>query len=530
MGQALVIAKYMVKEYVVNLVLKRRSGLIATSLVVLGIIVFLVATLLGDSGGQGGSNIARELRAYMLSIGLNKNSIMDIGSLAILLTIICGLLVGGRKILVSEAEYELVLSQPISMPTYIAGRMLHIVARSLMAMPVFFWFVPLCMDFNNGNPKAFLIPLSITLAAIFGNICMDAVILADNVLNKLGYRGYLRIGLAIYLVAGLVHSFETGYVSPLLTTPFRSLMELLVYPFTLTETLADILAPLCKTLVALLLMSALTLRLSRYVDPEDIMPLERVIASKQVEGLRKKHRPLIVSKSPSTTVWLFIFKRNITSFIHVRNLFIALTVTATISFIVKTLVPVDLLSLALFAAPILITMLTVMFVSVIGFTLAEDIRVYWIYRVYLVEMESVAKSLLAKYVAYLTELLLVTAIAYTILTNNILYLLYPLTVLPSAVITGFLMLATLSYFMSKKKIVKHLPTGMNIVEELVAGIISAIVAVSIAASLVSFNILLAYPPIVIIVSTATSLVLALLLYTLLAKILSKIMQTYDIIT
>lgn len=83
--------------------------------------------------------------------------------------------------------------------------------------------------------------------------------------------------------------------------------------------------------------------------------------------------------------------------------------------------------------------------------------------------------------------------------------------------------------MSKKKIIKHLPTGIDVLEELVSGIIWCTVIVSTTSSLISFSILLACPPLIIIVSVA-SLILTPPLYILLAKILSKIMQTTDIIT
>lgn len=535
MGQVLVITKYMVKERVVNPILRRRYLAIAYFIVLAGIILSIASVLLANNnsvqGEQDRLGIARELRAYILSIGLDKNNIIDIGSLAMLLVIICGLLRGKHKIIVDEAEYELVLSQPISIPVYITSRILYNTMRTLMPMPILFTFIPLYMDLNNGNiTKAFLAPLSITLMLFVFEVSMNTVTLVNNLLNKLGYRKYMYIGLTTYLAVGLIHSLETKHISPLFTTPLRSLMELLVYPLTLSETLADVLVSLYKTLVILALAFTLTLLLSRHVDPEDMTPLEEVIASKHVEVLRKTHRPLVVSKSPSSTIRLFILKRSIMSPTHIRNLLIALTATATISLVVRTLIPVNLLPLTLFTTSILPAMIIAAgFASTIQFTLAKDIQAYWIYRVYLIEMKSVAESLLAKYVVYLTELLLITAIANTILTNNTLYLLYPLTTLPSAIITGFLILATISYFISKKKTIKHLPTGIDILEELVSGIIWTIVVISTTTTLIIFNILITHPPTTIITST-TTLILTPPLYTLLAKTLSKIMQTHDITT
>ncbi len=543
--KSLIIAEYLIKEHIVNPLLKRHKKILFGIIL---FIAFLVAGLIiattfapsvkntGMTNEQSSKGHGLEIRSIIYSVGLDKDRIIDIISILLMLYLIIGVVKGG-KLVVSGAIYELVLSQPISIDTYIMGDTFYKIIQGLVFTPLYFTFIPFAMDLNGGDPKALFVPFSLfTVFFLFGELSHKMIIITHRFLVKKHAVGIIRLILSIYTFIVIIHSVILKYPSPLLTMPLRSLSELLIYPFTISKTLDDLTLSILKAYVIILLCFITILPVSKYITPEDIAPLTEIVRRRMRKTIRKTHAVSLKFNTPSVTVRSYILGNSIMRLRHLLNLGILIGMTIILAYIARHVILTIYGSIG--AGSTYITSFFIPFLiaiasnTVISAFLVNDVPGYWIYRVYLIRMNSVAYYLLLKYLVYLSEALFLMSIVDTVLSQNYLFLLFPLIVLPLMTITSFLVLAVITYFASKKKIVKYTQTNMTILEETISGVIMLLLVTFIILSKIGYTIILSLNPsqILLLGMIASSIFESAILFIVLPKILGKLMEKYDLVS
>ena len=136
-----------------------------------------------------------------------------------------------------------------------------------------------------------------------------------------------------------------------------------------------------------------------------------------------------------------------------------------------------------------------------------------------------------KYLVYLSEALLLMSVVDAVLTQNCLYPLFPLTVLSSMTIASFLVLATLTYFASKKRVVKYTETRMTMLEETASSVVTVVLMVFILLSKAGYVVMLSinFPLTIILAAVLSSMALAAVLLVALSKVLAKLMEACDVL-
>ncbi|ABL78860.1 hypothetical protein [Thermofilum pendens] len=542
-AKALALFKYLVKNDVVNPLLKpfrRRMWVLKLLLAVL--IALLVALVLlpkvGAPQKTGETSGAGQIRGFLRSLGLDKEKLIDILSALTLLYPLASIafmrpLAPGRRdavLIVREAEYELVLSQPVGMDTYIAGHALFDVAASALPIISLAGLIPLALDVSGGSAKAFLLPLSALLQVLFLSYLRLSVGVLRKALSSKGWTLPARSIAAAYAVGGVAHSLVEGRVSPLLSLPLRPVWECVIYPFTRAETVADLLLALAETALVTLLLFAAAVRLSVYVSPEDVLPLEYLFReASSRKGIARG--PSLDFSSPESAVKSFVLRRSLLSPGHLKGFSVLLAASVAVALVaVRLLGPLK--GEALMLVPVFLVYMAM--IPLFGFLsqkLAEDVQAYWVYRVYSASMEHVAGALLVKYAVHMAEGALVVSAVHAVLAWSPLPLLLPLVAAPGFVVTGFLSLASTLYFASKRKVVRYSYGGTTVLEGLASGAVMVITIVFLILLELAFYLFTSlnawsWASVLSAASVATSA----LLYALLKRALSEMAEEYDVAT
>ena len=217
MRRALTVAKYLLKNQVVNPFLRRFKTLLLFAVVV-GVLGGLLAVALFSGQPEAEEAEPEEgpgVREFLREFGVDKWAVLDLGSAALTAGLLLILIQGRDYVTVmEEAEYELLLAQPISMEEYFLGRELATLAFTAGLSLPYLGFVPLALELSGGSPKALLLPLAMLIPLQFSSALAG---LATAARALLGERArLLRWGAAAYLLAGLAHSLAEMRPSPLL--------------------------------------------------------------------------------------------------------------------------------------------------------------------------------------------------------------------------------------------------------------------------------------------------------------------------
>ncbi len=532
--KALTIAWFLTKEFTINPAFKKHRVAGALILLFVAMALIAVAIMAIHTPNHGNpSGFGSEVRKLLVSMGLGRERIVDIVAAVVTTIFLLNLLRGSRIVVMSEAIRELVLSQPVDMSTFLLGYATYsTLGWGLVTLGICLSATPAILDINGGQPKALLFPLAVLamelllleLTSIFSTV-------VTRFLEKRGALKWFRIAVASYLVAALIHSLATRYVSPLLVAPFRGFAELLIYPATVSvgmNRIALSIAMVCATIATLLTASA---ALGNELSPEDVVPIT------EVRRARARHRRSLLEMglgSPGAAVRSYVLGMSVASPSHVSTISMIIVVTALVTYLLKTfLASCGELSLIISTtATILVTMIVIVVgVAMIEAMLVDDVCGYWIYRTYLIKMDSVARALLIKYAIYVIEVFLVLSVVDTVRTGNLLHLLFPATVIPVALVASFLALLTTTYFSSKKRVVKHLHGTTTTLEDITSAIIFLSATIIMALSKFVFNTVIEtmkHPEIFVLSSVATSIIVSIPLYIALSKILAKAMERYDL--
>ncbi len=530
--EQLIVMKYSLKNTVINPTIKYRSGLIVLAFTAFSFALFLAILVTHTSGGTGPS-VNHDLRVFLATYGLNRFVVTDILSSALTAITLLAFALTPPNVPVREAEYELILAQPVSIEDFLMGKALAGLAQQFV-FPMYILSMLIIASFLAPSPEKALVGTASLLTALTYLTVLD---LTTNVVSlatsKHGFRGWLRAACLAYLIAGLTHSALLKRPSPLLAVPLKPLAASITYSFAVTPGAGEALAWLALSAVIVAAVFSLIPLLSGVVGVEDLKPLTPPSTVKGGGGA-SRGRVLVSLNlgSPGKAVASVIYFSTFLSTNHLTGLLAVLTLPTLACLGVKYFLPSWVAGLTGFTINFLVPLLTAMMLTaLLNSVLANDLMTYWIYRVYLTRMEPVASALLLKVLTYTMEAVAVMATSITALTLKPLnLLLIPLT-LPAAVLASFASLALVTYFASKRKVVKQAPSGMYVIEStpvflieffFITALLSASAVTQVLAGIGAASTLL--------IAAATSLTIGAVLTPPLTKALAKLMERYDILT
>ncbi len=483
--KSLTVAKYLFKNYVLNPFVKRFKTAVLAFLIVCvaaGILA-AVAFSLSPSQPEAEANQTGEepglgwsIREALLQAGIDKGDAISALGAMFALSLLLMLTVGTAAIRVmEEAEYELLLAQPMELSTYFLGREIAELAQmSLMSLP-YFGFLPIAYELSGGNmTKALLFPVTMFTAVAF----LSALSTLVNVVRILAEERerLLRLGAAAYYSVGAAHSLLTWQISPLLSLPFKPLAEALVHCVTITEGVREVLIGWGLSVSILLAIEAVTIRLADLVPPEFVRPISELAREARSKGGRKEIS--LYSPDPGASLFRFAFSLEVLSPVHLRNLAIALAASGVAGLAMLRVGP--RFGLELGAASVAVSLVTPLVVAemaifLVGSIMARDLAAMWVLRVYALDLVPLASGLLLKYTVYLSEAFLVLGVFESLIVREPLALLQPLVVLPITVFVVLLLLVSTSYLASKRRIVRRMPTGLYMFEDIALLVVALIV-------------------------------------------------------
>ena len=561
---SLVIAKYLLKNYVLNPFLKKFKTAVLSVIVfavIIGLVVIMIMslspgevaetpevnvsgavpwgneslvnqTLIRGAGPaeESEESAASNLRAALRSIGLTKHLVIDLASAVLTAALVVDLLRGNPAITaMEEAEYEVLLSQPIDMRTYMVGRSIY-QATMLSLFSVFYLgMIPLVYELSGSSTKALLFPIALMsmyvyLSAIFALSSAVKIYFKNDRLK-------VMIPVAACLGVGAAHSLYTSSLLPIITMPFRPAVEPLVYCATLSETPLDLALALVKEAVVILVIYASVVKLADRIYPENIKPVSVVLKEKQKS---KGVRLGLYSPDPGKAIFNYVYAADVLTKTHARNISLILALTAAITLLVKHVViprlgtPADILS---FLSSMFIPLFVAEMISFLSASImAKDFLAMWVYRVYGDDLTPLAKSLLLKYATYLTEALLVLSLFNALITDKYALLLFPIFSLPLNVPLSSLVLLVVVYLASKRRIVKQAPTGLYVFEDLTLLVVSALLIPSLIISDFIFKLAVDYlvAPVNAALVTCISLIAAWLIYRVFSPLIAEFMVRRDL--
>ncbi len=477
LGKSLTISKYLIKNYIVNPFLKglRRKAILIIALAVMVGIIAAAIVISSTSAPENESNesLGPSIRGSLLALGLNKFAIIDLISASLMLMILLGAITGKAAITVmEEAEYEILLAQPLDMETYFLGRFLRDTAQMLAFTAWYIAFVPIAMDLSGGNPKAALLPISILLLTAY----LSALATLIHEL-KITWRGdYIRLIASSYALISIIHSILSWGISPLLSVPFRPLAESIVYCATISEGTSDVLLSIGEGLLILLLMLLLDLGLAGRISPEYIKPASALM---KVKKKKPKRNAEFYSRDPRKAIFNYIFRLEVLNIKHIATISLITLITWFTTYFLKEVASGKLGILfgsfqfiSIFLIPLLVSEALAFLINA---SMARDLAALWIYRVYAKDLKPMAESLMMKYALYLSEAFLVISVFDAVASSNFLMLFLPLLMLPLTVLIACILLMIVTYLASKRRIVKQAPSGLYMLEELAAGLLMLVV-------------------------------------------------------
>lgn len=527
----LIVAKYLVKNYLINPILKKFKKILLAILVIIIISVATVAIamLVMPSEGGGGKEAGksnRDLRGLLARLGLTKEKIISILSGLLTFSFLFDIMRGRRVLpVMEEAEYELLLAQPISMGEYMLGRELF-QSVQLGAMGAFYLgALPLIYDLSGGNTlKTLLFPLSATLLFIYMGVLTVLSPLLNISLPR--HRGLIRALATLYLALGLAHSMAVSQPSPLLVAPFFFPVASIVYCATLSDPVTVVVAYHALTASAIFVLSFVNYKLSSRLYPENIVPVSEIYRIKA--GERKVSFTLYASTPQGALTRLLIY-RALADKKSRATVVAALLSALALGYVVRAVVlpflsatPESISEFTSFLVPFIAAEAT----SVLsGLTLSVDLSPLWVYRVYLLDREALSGRLILKHSIYYGLVFLAVAVFKASLTGDPSELGYFLFMLPVAALISGLSLLILVYLASKRRIVKVAPTGRYLLED----VANAVVFVLDFVLIIAFSALyeLVGSPITALVFCCIATPIA---YTVFSRILGELLNTVDIVS
>ena len=530
--KTLIVFWYLLKNYILNSIFRKHRFI---SLFFIGVIVFIavVVAITGGSFNRDRSEhnytSASALRRLLKSYGVDKYVIIDLlSTLTLTYFALCLIFEFRLRIIVmSEAEYEVLLSQPIDMSTYILAKRFSDLIQIAWMSIFMAGFIPYSIQLSGGNySKPLLIPVSLMLLFIvLGSLSMTLSILAYVIREKLRY---VKLILILYMASGLLHSLYIGWISPILSAPLKPAFEAIIYCLTITEDVGDVLLAYVKVLVIIVLLNILIVKASNYIHPELIQPITVGMAER-----RKRVRESVEMRylgPADRVVFNYVCLAKVAGRGNITFVFVSTALAFIAGYVLANCVPDP--EFLVFVSSVLTPMIVSQVIeALVNASLALDLPSMWIYRVYMLSIKPFISSLVLRYSAYISEGLLILAVFNFSLTRNPAHLLLPLTVLPSTVIVSYVILLVAIYFASRRKVVKKAPTGLYVTEGIVVSILLIVFMPAFLIADLVYKLLLNILPVeFIVLSSAVSLAIALAIHEVLANPIAGFVEKIDIRT
>lgn len=420
-------------------------------------------------------------------VGLTKDVVIT--STGVFMTVIFLLTAvrGPHEITASEeAEYELLLSLPLSMPEYVLGKLGYFVVQSALASTALIVAGLALAPFTTGGSvvKALFFPVAYFLFLLYAETLFQLVV---AVRAALGPRLWVASAVALtYLAIAAAHSALSGSLSPLLTALAAPAVAPLVHCFTISEPPALVALELATLLLLDALLVACLYAVSTRLCPENVKPLSEVARSLLVGRPARSRRIL---GRHSTAIRRVVLEFPLLSPRHALLVLGALGAAAGGGYAARALFPeLDVPTVTSFAVGVLVLELTVS----TGNIALRDLSPLWLYRTSAQSVKPLATSMLVKTLVYYTESFAVVGVLLASLTGNPAYLLLPLAAMPASAASATVALWFLAHAAARRRIVRYSSRGFYLLEDLVATLIMGFSLVAAIFSVTSFNLLLDY--------------------------------------
>jgi len=535
--EQLTVMKYSLKNTVINPVIRSKSGIAYVALMVVGFTALLASlTLSPNPNTSGGTPMSHDLRAFLIAHGLNRFVIADIVSATLMTLTTLALILTPPNVPVREAEYELVLTQPIEIRDFIVGKALAGIAQQFIFLPYVLSMLVFASFLAPNPAKALLAVLSFLFLSAYFALLDVATNLVALVLAKRGLRRVFRAACLTYLMIGLAHTALLRYPSPILAAPLKPLATSLTYSLAISPSIAEVAAWLALSIIPIAAVFSLIPSLANVVSVEDLrLIVFPGVARREGEAGKKRRETHMLTgidlSSPSGAVMSVVYRSAILNTTHLRALAAAVGVPVAICLAVRYFMPAWVTGAAGFTVSIFIPLMTaLMLTSVLNAVIVNDLMTYWIYRVYLMRMKPVATALLLKIATYTLEAVAVMAASIAALTLNPLNLLLIPVTAPAVMLTSFATLALVTYFASKRKVVKQAPSGMYVMESSIVFIVELFFITTLMGASALTQVLATINATALLITTSVAVVVAAALTLGLREALAKLMERYDIAT
>lgn len=535
--EQLIVMKYSLKNTAINPVIRSKSGIAYIVLMAVGFTALLASLILSPNpNASEGTPISHDLRAFLITHGLNRFIIADIASATLMSLTTLAFILTPPNVPVREAEYELVLTQPIEIRDFVVGKALVSVVQQFIFLPYLLSMLVFASFLAPNPAKAMLATLSLILITTYFALLDAATNVVALVLAKRGLRRVFRVACLAYLIAGLVHTALLRWPSLILTVPLKPLANALIYSLAISPSITEAVTWLALSIIPITVAFLLIPTLADVVDVEDLKPIALPGAARREGEARKRGREAYLLKgldtsSPDKAVMSVIYYSAILSTNHLKAVAAAVGVPAAICLVVRYFLPAWVAGVTGFALSFFIPLMTaIMLTSLLNVVIVNDLMTYWIYRVYLMRMKPVATALLLKIATYTLEAVAVMAASIAALTLNPFNLLLIPVTAPAVVLTSFAALALITYFASKRKVVKQAPSGMYVMESSIVFIVELFFIATLMGASALTQVLAAINATALLITASVAVATAATLTLGLREALTKLMERYDIAT
>ncbi len=429
----LTLTRMILKNDVVNPLFRSRLGLLSLAFIAFTVLMLAAVALTTQPSETGISAVFHRLGIYA------SNAPLILGAAASV-PIYLTLLAGNRNVVITEADYEIILSQPVGVEELLAAKLLAGTATTA------FWLIYIIVMAKLFFPHCR--PLLLVSSLLVFTACLVAEeMLASSAAILYGRQPRFKAALLAYLLLGAAHSVAIHGVSPLLAAP------LLPPSYALVGSIAASVPPLYAEygIMASLALLAATLgafhATGRLLHPEHLAPHR---AAKQAR------RSTQIPEGAERAVRHVILEIPLRSRGHATALAL-LAATPLLGLMTSNLFPeLGVLMSVYILAPLIVSELSIILVSQV---LVNDLLALWAYRVYLIRMDPVARYLTARYAVYYLEMLSAAALFLAAYLHRPSMLLSLAAALPASVALSYATLRIAAFLLPRRRVVREVREG-----------------------------------------------------------------------
>ncbi len=507
---------YLVKNRALNPFLKKRSGQILLALITSLYIINAYQYL----SGIDNDNIYSSLVPLMHRYGLDHYSLTILVS-GFLIVYTIYILIQAKPIYLREEEYEILLSQPIDLEEFMLANILSVLVSPLVLVPAFLGLALMGMVFTGD-------PLRGILVMVGSLIFLSGLIIIEILFKLLARRTRLRLLITVFFTAllfiGAMDSLRRNGFSLILGIPYMSISACLIFPFSRSISLADILLILVLGYAEIAGFSLIASVFSKRIGIEDLSP-KTPANIKLLEG----QKPLIKYGSPRKILYSYLFISRILNRRHLLGLSIFVVIACIAGLLARRVAGIPMEASGYFVEVFVPLMIGMALYTESSYVLAMDLRCYWLYRTYAIDMAPVAGAIVLKLATHSVEAATVMFAGLSLYMDKAQLLFMIPLYFPAGILGASLELISLSYLASKRQVIRETMAGIYTVEGLTAVLLEIIViAVFMAISGLAFY-LSSQSLLVLIIGGIASIGISYPLLRFAERIIGDMMNYYDVL-